>query len=178
MRWRETLPPAFQEASGVPCSPGRKKLAGVKGPGFPRGLLSSPPLAPTPGDTLSCFLACHPIRPRPDEKVTRGGQTGLRLGDERASELARFRANADPDVTPPLSGQGPHLLTTSTRWRCWSASQRPAGPEGPGEPDLDPKHPGWLPRIPPRNGGDTRRIPPRPGRRIPRRCAACSRPAV
>ena len=38
---RETLPPALQEVSCLSCSPARrKKLAGVKGPGFP--VVSSP----------------------------------------------------------------------------------------------------------------------------------------
>lgn len=47
-----------------------------QGTRIPCGLLSSLPITPTPGDTLSCFLDCYPIRPRPDEKVTTRGTDG------------------------------------------------------------------------------------------------------
>ena len=88
MRWRETLPPAFQEARGVPCSPGRRKrLAGLKGPGFP--VVSSPlrPLPQAQATPSAASLTAPPIRPRPDEKVTTRGTDGPAPGRQRASEL-------------------------------------------------------------------------------------------
>lgn len=65
----------------------KEKTGWGQGIKIPCGLFSSPPLPPAPADTLSCFLVWYPIRPRPDEKVTTRGLTGLCPGDQRASEL-------------------------------------------------------------------------------------------
>ena len=51
----------------------KEKTGWGQGIRIPCGLFSSPPLPPAPADTLSCFLFWHPIRPRPDEKVTTRG---------------------------------------------------------------------------------------------------------
>ena len=82
MRWRETLPPAFQEARGVPCSPGRRKrLAGLKGPGFP--VVSSPlrPLPQAQATPSAASLTAPRFGPGPTRRSPRGGLTGPRLGD-------------------------------------------------------------------------------------------------
>ena len=51
----------------------KEKTGWGQGIRIPCGLFFSPPLPPAPADTLSCFLVWHPIRPRPDEKVTTRG---------------------------------------------------------------------------------------------------------
>lgn len=54
----------------------KEKIGWGQGTRIPCGLFSSPPLTPAPADTRSCFLVWHPIRPRPDEKVTTRGPDG------------------------------------------------------------------------------------------------------
>lgn len=85
---REILPPAFQEVSCLSCSPARrKKLLGVKGPGFP---VVSSPLHPLPQPQLTpsaASLSGTRFGPGPMRRSPRGGLTGLCLGDQRASEL-------------------------------------------------------------------------------------------